>query len=58
MQSVEEQDISLAELRIQHPMLGGRLDWLLSATDEPVETVFEERERFTAGLQWTRPISW
>ena len=58
LQSVEEQDISLAELRIQHPMLGGRLDWLLSATDEPVETVFEERERFTAGLQWTRPISW
>ena len=30
----------------------------LAATDEPVETVFEERERFTAGLQWTRPISW
>jgi hypothetical protein len=58
LQSVDEQDISLAELRIQHPMLGGRLDWLLSATDEPVETVFEERERFTAGLQWTRPISW
>jgi len=58
LQSVEEQDIALAELRIQHPMLGGRLDWLLSATDEPVETVFEERERFTAGLQWTRPISW
>lgn len=58
LQSVAEQDISLAELRVQHPMLGGRLDWLLSATDEPVETVFEERERFTAGLQWTRPISW
>lgn len=58
LQSVEEQDISVAELRIQHPMLGGHLDWLLSATDEPVETVFEERERFTAGLQWTRPISW
>ncbi|MED5432376.1 MAG: capsule assembly Wzi family protein [Pseudomonadota bacterium] len=58
LQSVEEQDISVAEVRLQHPLLGGKLDWLLSATDEPVETVFEERERFTAGLQWTRPISW
>lgn len=58
LQSVEEQDIFLAEFRIQHPMLGGRLDWLLSATDEPVETVFEERERLTAGLKWTRQINW
>ncbi|WP_323772715.1 capsule assembly Wzi family protein [Alcanivorax sp.] len=57
LQAVDEQDITLAELRIGHPLLGGRLNWLLSATDEPVVT-YEERERFTAGLQWTRHVNW
>jgi len=57
LQAVDEQDITLAELRVGHPFLGGRLNWLLSATDEPVVT-YEERERFTAGLQWTRHVNW
>ncbi|MCG8392817.1 MAG: capsule assembly Wzi family protein [Pseudomonadales bacterium] len=58
LQAVDEQDVTLAELRMDHPFLGGRLSWLLSATDDPVVTVFEERERFTAGLQWKRDIGW
>ncbi|MEQ3636229.1 MAG: capsule assembly Wzi family protein [Thalassolituus sp.] len=57
LQAADEQDVTLAELRIGHPLLGGRLNWLLSTTDEAVET-YEERERFTAGLQWTRHINW
>ena len=58
LQSVVEQDITLAEVRIGHPLLGGRLDWLLSATDEAVVTPFEERETWTAGLQWHREVNW
>ena len=58
LQSVEEQDVALAELRIAHPLLGGTFNWLLSASDEPIVTAFEERERWTAGAQWTRDIAW
>ncbi|EUC71640.1 hypothetical protein Y017_02440 [Alcanivorax sp. 97CO-5] len=57
LQAADEQDITLAELRIGHPLLGGRLNWLLSTTNEAVVT-YEKRERFTAGLQWTRDINW
>ncbi len=58
LQSVTEQDVALAELRIGHPLLGGTFHWLLSASDEPIVTPFEERERWTAGAQWTREIGW
>ncbi|MQX54391.1 capsule assembly Wzi family protein [Alcanivorax sediminis] len=58
LQSVEEQDVALAEMRIGHPLLGGTAHWLLSASDEPIVTPFEERERWTAGLQWTRDFAW
>ncbi|MEE3319066.1 MAG: capsule assembly Wzi family protein [Pseudomonadota bacterium] len=58
LQSVNEQDVALAELRIGHPLLGGTFHWLLSASDEPIVTPFEERERWTAGAQWTREIGW
>ncbi|MZR64176.1 capsule assembly Wzi family protein [Alcanivorax sp. DP30] len=58
LQSVEEQDVTLAELRIGHPLLGGTFHWLLSASDEPIVTPFEERERWTAGAEWTRDFAW
>lgn len=58
LQSVEEKKISLAELRIQHPVLGGQLDWLFSASDKAVVTTLEKNDRWTAGLQWTRKFEW
>ncbi|WP_300521446.1 capsule assembly Wzi family protein [Alcanivorax sp.] len=58
LQSVKEQDVALAELRIAYPLLGGTFHWLLSASDEPIVTPFEERERWTAGAQWTRDFTW
>ncbi|WP_423941935.1 capsule assembly Wzi family protein [Alcanivorax sediminis] len=58
LQSIEEQDVALAEFRVTHPLLGGSLHWLLSASDDPIVTPFEERERWTAGAQWTRDFAW
>ena len=58
LQSPEEQDVALAELRIAHPLLGGTFHWLLSASDKAIVTSFEERERWTAGAQWTRDFAW
>jgi len=58
LQSVEEKKISLAELRIQHPVLGGRLDWFFSASDKAVVTTLEKKERWTVGFQWTRKFEW
>ena len=50
--------MTLAELRIGHPLLGGTFHWLVSASDEPIVTPFEERERWTAGAEWTRDFAW
>ncbi len=58
LQSIEEQDVALAELRITHPLLGGTFHWLLSASDDPIVTPFEEREQWTAGAKWSRDFSW
>lgn len=58
LQSIEEQDVALAEFRVTHPLLGGSLHWLLSASDDPIVTPFEKRERWTAGAQWTRDFAW
>lgn len=58
LQSIEEQDVTLAEFRISHPLLGGTFHWLVSASDEPIVTPFEERERWTAGAEWTRDFAW
>lgn len=58
LQSIEEKKISLAELRIQHPVWGGQLDWLLSASDKAVVTTFAEKDKWTAGVQWTRKFEW
>lgn len=58
LQSIEEQDVALAEFRVTHPLLGGSLHWLLSASDDPIVTPFEERERWTAGAQWARDFAW
>ena len=58
LQSVEEQDVALAELRVGHPLFGGTFHWLLSASDDPIITAFEEREQWTAGAQWSRDIAW
>ncbi|MEQ3621794.1 MAG: capsule assembly Wzi family protein, partial [Marinobacter sp.] len=58
LQSVKEQDVALAELRIASPFLGGTLHWLLSASEDPIVTPFEEREQWTVGVQWTRDFTW
>lgn len=58
LQSLEEQDVTVAEFRIGHPLLGGNLNWLFSVSDDPIVTPFEERERWTAGAQWTRDFAW
>ena len=48
----------LAELRLEHGLLGGRLTWTLAATDDPVDTFAGEREQVTAMAQWRRTFDW
>lgn len=56
VQSINEQSVMRASLRIRHTLFGGKLDWLLSGTDKRIITPFEARERWTAGLQWQRQV--
>ncbi|MEP2590870.1 MAG: capsule assembly Wzi family protein, partial [Marinobacter sp.] len=58
LQANAEQDIVLAELRLEHGLLGGRLTWALAATDEAVDTFAGEREQVTAMAQWRRTFDW
>lgn len=58
LQAVDEQDVILGELRLEHDFLGGRLTWALAATDDPVETFAGESERLTAMAQWRRTFDW
>ncbi|EKF73303.1 hypothetical protein A11A3_14490 [Alcanivorax hongdengensis A-11-3] len=58
LQAATEQDVDLAQLRLEHDLLGGRLAWVATVTDEPVVTFFDKRERYTVGAQWTRNINW
>ncbi len=58
LQAKAEQDIVLAELRLEHGLLGGRLTWALAASDEAVDTFAGEREQVTAMAQWRRTFDW
>ena len=58
LQSIQEQDISLAEMRLQHPFVGGELDWLFSASDKALVTTLEKQDKWTVGLKWTRKFEW
>lgn len=58
LQAVDQQDVVITELRLQHGLLGGRLTWALAATNKAVNTDAGKRERFTAMAQWRHTFDW
>ncbi len=58
LQAAYEQDVVVAELRLEHGLLGGRMTWALAASDDPIDTFDGERERVTAMAQWQRSFAW
>lgn len=58
LQAVDEQDVLIAELRLEHDFLGGRLSWALAGTDEAIDTFAGKQDRFTAMAQWRHTFDW
>tara|TARA_R110001606_G_scaffold399258_1_gene582792 strand:+ start:3183 stop:4637 length:1455 start_codon:yes stop_codon:yes gene_type:complete len=58
LQAAEEQDVTIAELRLEHDFLGGRLTWALAGTDEAIDTFAGEQDRLTAMAMWQHTFDW
>lgn len=58
LQAMEEQDVLIGELSLEHDFLGGRLGWTLAGTDEAINTFAGKQDRVTAMAQWNRTFDW